>query len=157
MEATRSGRFVAVAQWVMAVLLPAFFFIGRGLVGADLGWLTVLSVIYGPIVIVLMLIPPLVTRLDRDVRELRCVRQPYVVASWALWVSILVASLTVPDAADGGPFDTALTAWTGGRIDDQASAAVFAVAGIGALIAYAAQLAFAVSGALRSRKAPAAV
>jgi hypothetical protein len=34
-----TGRFVFYAQWPVAVFLPVFFFVGRGNVGAEVGWL----------------------------------------------------------------------------------------------------------------------
>ena len=114
MRIARSGRFVFVAQWVAAVLLPVFFFIGRGLVGAQLGWLSVLGVVYGLFAIAILMVPPIMTLFDRTVRRSKTTRFGYDIASFALWSRrILVASLTVPDAGDGGHLDSALTAWTG--------------------------------------------
>ena len=153
MQISGSGRFVYVAQWVLAVLLPVFFFIGRGLVGGELGWLSVVGIFLGLIMIAALLIPPVITRFDREVREQRSTRVAYSVASWALWVALLVGALSVPDEADGGALDTALTTWTGGAIDDAASGVIFAVAGVAMLVAYLGQLALAIAGAVRSRSA----
>lgn len=61
MRIARSGRFVFVAQWVMIVLLPLVFFLGRGLVGAGVGWLAVLGVVYGIVVIIVLAVPPVFT------------------------------------------------------------------------------------------------
>ena len=47
MQFASSGRIVVIAQWVLAVLLPAFVFLGRGFVGAELGWMAVIGVVYG--------------------------------------------------------------------------------------------------------------
>lgn len=151
MRITGAGRFVYVAQWVLAVLLPAFFFVGRGLVGAELGWLSVVGLIFGVLMILALLIPPIITRLDRDVRQQRATRSGYVVASWVLWAALIIGGLSVPDEADGGALDTALTSWTAGAIDDAASRAIFAVSGIVMLVAYLAQLGLAIAGAARSR------
>ena len=56
MRAEGGGRATFVAQWVLAVLLPAFVVVGRGLVGAELGWMAVIGLVvyllptnlYGP-------------------------------------------------------------------------------------------------------------
>ena len=85
--AVRSGRFVFVAQWVFAVLLPIFFFIGRGVVGAQLGWLSVLGVIYGFFVIVLLLVPPMMTLFDRTVRRQKRTRWGYALSTIVLWAA----------------------------------------------------------------------
>ncbi len=97
--------------------------------------------------------PPIITLRDREVRARKATRSGYVVASWVLWVAILVGALSVPDEADGGALDTALTSWTAGAIDDAASRAVFAVAGVAMLVAYLVQLGLAIAGAVRSRSA----
>ncbi len=116
MRIARSGRFVFVAQWVMIVLLPLFFFLGRGLVGAGMGWLAVLGVVYGIVVIIVLAVPPVMTLFDRTVRRGKATRLGYDISSFVLWAAFVLAALTVPDAADGPPLDSALTAWTGGAI-----------------------------------------
>lgn len=47
MQIVESGRWVRIAQWVLAVLLPVFVVVGRGLVGAELGWMAVVGIVYG--------------------------------------------------------------------------------------------------------------
>ena len=74
MHIARSGRFVFVAQWVAAVLLPVFFFLGRGLVGAELGWMAIIGVVYGLLVVVVLLLPPVMTLFDRTVRRGKATR-----------------------------------------------------------------------------------
>ena len=88
---------------------------------ASCGWLSVVGIFLGLIMIAALLIPPVITRFDREVREQRSTRVAYGVASWALWIALLVGALSVPDEADGGALDTALTTWTDGAIDDAAS------------------------------------
>ena len=100
-----------------------------------------------------LLVPPIITLLDREVRERKATRIGYVLSSWVLWVALLVGALSVPDEADGGSLDTALTSWTGGAIDAAASGAIFAVAGVAMLLAYLAQFALAIAGAVASRAA----
>lgn len=59
---------------------------------------------------------------------------------------------SVLDATDGLTLDSALRAWTGGRIDAAASQKVFAAAAIGAGISYIAQLSLAVADTVTSRR-----
>lgn len=153
MNLSRSGRFVFVAQWVFAVLLPVFFFIGRGFVGAEMGWLAVIGVVYGLVVIVVLLLPPVLTLCDREVRRARRTRTAYDVASWVLWAAFVVAALTVPDAGDGGHLDTALTTWTGGAVDDAASTAIYSATAWVIGLAYLATFVIALVGIARVRKA----
>lgn len=152
MRIARSGRFVFVAQWVAAVLLPVFFFLGRGLVGAQLGWLSVVGFVYGLFVIAVLLVPPIMTLFDRTVRRGKATRIGYDVSSFVLWAAFVLAALTVPDAADGPPLDSALTVWTGGAISQDASAVICAVAGVVVGLAYLAVLVFAIVGIARWRR-----
>ena len=149
--AARSGRFVFVAQWVFAVLLPIFFFIGRGLVGAQLGWLSVLGVIYGFFVIVLLLVPPIMTLFDRTVRRQKRTRWGYALSTIVLWAALTIAALAVPDAGDGPPLDAALTVWTGGAISQDAAGSIFAVFAIITALAFVTAFSFALAGIVRWR------
>jgi len=152
MRIARSGRFVFIAQWVAAVALPVFFFLGRGLVGAQLGWLSVIGVVYGLFVVAILLVPPIMTLLDRTVRREKETRFGYDIASFVLWAAFLVASLTVPDSGDGGHLDSALTAWTGGAISYETSEAIFTVAASIIGLAYLAAVVFAIIGIARWRR-----
>lgn len=153
MQITGSGRFVFVAQWVAAVLLPIWFFLGRGLVGAELGWLAVLGfAVYGIFTILILLVPPVITLFDREVRRGKATRSGYSIATWVLWVAILLAALVVPDQADGGPMDSALTRWTGGGISQGASEVIFTVLSAAIGLAYLAALVLAIIGITRSRR-----
>lgn len=152
MRIARSGRFVFVAQWVMVVLLPLFFFLGRGLVGAGMGWLAVLGVVYGIVVIIVLALPPVLTLMDRTVRRGKATRFGYDISSFMLWAAFVLAALTVPDAGDGPPLDPALTVWTGGAITPQTAEVIFAVAATGIGLAYLATLVFAIIGVVRWRR-----
>jgi len=152
MHIARSGRFVFIAQWVAAVLLPVFFFLGRGLVGAELGWMSLLGVVYGLLVIVVLVLPPVMTLFDRTVRRGKATRFGYDVASFVLWGAFIIASLTVPDSGDSGHLDSALTSWTGGAITYEASATIFNIAAFVIGLAYLATLVLAVIGITRWRR-----
>ena len=133
--------------------LPLWFFLGRGLVGAELGWLSVLgAVAYGIVTILLLLVPPLVSLGDGEVRARKAERSGYSIASGVLWIAILLAALVVPDAADGGDLDSALTTWTGGAITHDGSRVIFSVLAAVIALAYLAALGLAIAGVTRSRR-----
>lgn len=146
-----SGRFVFVAQWVAAVLLPAFVFLGRGLVGAEIGWLSVFGLVYGPIVLLVLLMPPILTLFDREARRARATRVAYDVASAILWLALLVVGLTIPDAGDGGELNTVFMTWFG--MPASTSTVFFAVAGTVAALAWLAAVVLAIMGVARGREA----
>ena len=150
MRIARSGRFVFVAQWVAAVLLPVVFFLGRGLVGAELGWMAVLGVVYGILAVVVMLLPPVMTLFDRTVRRGRATRFGYDIASFVLWAAFIVAALTVPDSGDSGHLDSALTTWTG--VSYETSQAIFTVAAAVIGLAYLATVVLGIIGITRWRR-----
>lgn len=152
MQLATTGRFVFIAQWVAAFVLPAFFFVGRAFVGAEAGWLVVLGVVYGLFLILFLLLPPLLTVFDRDVRAAKRTRRGYDVASFVLWGAIVLAALTVPDAGDGPPLDSAVTTWTAGAISQEASGVIFSVVGVVWIIAYLATIVLAIGGIVVSRR-----
>ncbi|SFR86434.1 hypothetical protein SAMN04487846_0071 [Microbacterium sp. cf046] len=152
MHIARSGRFVFVAQWVAAALLPVFFFLGRGLVGAQLGWMGIIGFVYGLFVVAILLVPPIMTLFDRTVRRGKATRFAYDIASFVLWAAFLLASLTVPDSGDSGHLDSALTTWTGGGITYETSQAIFTVAAIAIGLAYLATVVLAIIGIARWRR-----
>ncbi|MFE1646547.1 hypothetical protein ACFM35_13290 [Microbacterium sp. P01] len=149
--AARSGRFVFVAQWILAVLLPVFFFLGRGFVGAELGWLTVFGIVYGFFVVVVLLAPPVMTLFDRTVRQQKRTRWGYGFSTIVLWVALALAALVVPDAGDGPPLDSALTVWTGGAVSQESAGTIFAVLSVAIGLAYLVAFGFAVAGIVRWR------
>lgn len=152
MQLARSGRFVFVAQWVAAVLLPVFLFIGRGFLGAELGWMAIIGIVYGAAVIALMLVPPILTLFDREGRRLRRTRGAYDIATFVLWAAFVVAAISVPDSNDSGHLDSAATTWTGGAIDYEASTSIFTAAAVVAGLAYLAILGLAIAGIVRGRR-----
>jgi len=145
-----SGRFVFVAQWVLAVLLPIVFFIGRGWVGAEVGWLGLVGIVYGIFTILILLVPPLLTLFDPEARKKRSTRLGYDVATILLWLTILVGALTVPDSGDSGHLDSALTTWTG--IPYETSEAIFYATAVVLGIAYLVAFVLAVVGIVRGRR-----
>jgi hypothetical protein len=151
MQITGAGRFVFIAQWVAAVVLPVWFFIGRGLVGAEVGWLFLGLLVYGIFVVVVLLVPPVITLFDREVRRAKSTRTGYSAASWVLWVAAILAAFVVPDQADGPPLDPAVTVWTGGAVSQQASEVIFLVLSGIIGLAYLAVFVLAILGVLRSR------
>lgn len=153
MQITGAGRFVFIAQWVAAVVLPVWFAFGRELVGADVGWLLFALLIYGIVVVFVLLVPPIITLFDREVRRAKSTRRGYSIASWVLWVAIILAAFVVPDQADGPPLDSALTNWTGGAISQQASDAIFLVLSGVIGLAYLAVFVLAIAGIMRSASA----
>jgi len=150
MRIARSGRFVFVAQWVAAVLLPVFFFLGRGLVGAQLGWLSVLGVVYGLFVVAILMVPPIMTLFDRTVRRGKATRFAYDIASFVLWGAFVLAALTVPDSGDGGHLDSAVTTWTG--MSYETSEAIFTGAGFVIGLAYLTTIVLGIIGITRWRR-----
>ena len=144
-----TGRFVYYAQWPVAVFLPVLFFIGRGNLGAGVGWLGFFGLVYGLAVIALLLVPPALTLFDREVRRGRATRLYYDIPSAVLWLGFVLGALTVPDAGDSGPLDTVLMAWFG--ITAETSAALFAIAAGLIGLAYLATLVVAVMGIARGR------
>ena len=156
MQIAGSGRFVFIAQWVAAVVLPAFFFIGREFIGGKVGWLGVIGIVYGVVIILFLLIPPILTLFDRDVRKAKATRRAYDIASFVLWGGFLLGGISVPDAGDSGHLPTAITTWTGGAIGDEASTVIFTVAAAIILLAYLAVFVIAIVGIVRSRRTVAA-
>ncbi|MGZ0712371.1 hypothetical protein ACWPKO_28945 (plasmid) [Coraliomargarita sp. W4R53] len=152
MKIARSGRFVFVAQWVAVIVLPGFFFIGRGLLGAEIGWMGVLGIVYGIPVVLLLLVPPLVALFDRDVRQARATRFAYDVSTFAMWSGFFIGGITMPDGGDVGPLDTALTVWTSGGVSYESSSAVFAVTLWAIGLSYLAAVASSVVGIVYSRR-----
>lgn len=148
MQIEGTGRFVFFAQWVTALFLPVFFFLGRGFVGAEIGWLAFIGIVYGLIVIAVLLVPPVLTLFDRDVRRARATRLFYDIASALLWLGFVVAGLTVPDAGDSGPLDTAFMTWWG--ISAETSAAIFAIAAGLIGLSYLATFVIAIAGIVRN-------
>ncbi|WP_396656186.1 hypothetical protein [Microbacterium sp.] len=151
MQITGAGRVVFIAQWIAAVVLPIWFFLGRGLVGAQLGSLWLAALVYGIFVAVVLAVPPVLTLFDSEVRTARSTRTAYSVVSWVLWIAALAAALVVPDQSEGEPLDPALTVWTGGAISASTSEIVFIVLSAVIGLAYLTVFILAIAGVSRSR------
>lgn len=151
MQLAQAGRTVFIAQWVLAVFLPVFVFIGRGFVGAQLGWMSVIGIVYGVFLIIALLVPPIIALFDAEARRARSVRQSYSLASAVLWLGLVMVGLTIPDAGDSGNLETALTAWFG--ISYESSVVIFAISAAAALLAWLVAIATAIAGIVRSRRA----
>ena len=153
MHIARSGRFVFVAQWVTIVLLPVFFFLGRGLVGAELGWLAVLGVVYG-------LVDDHRARAAAGHDAVRPDGAPRQGDPVRVRHLELRAVGRLPPRRAHRPRSRrqratstpALTAWTGGAITQETSEAIFTVAAAVIGLAYLATLVFAIIGIARWRR-----
>lgn len=152
MQIVSSGRFVYYAQWIAAVALPVFIVVGRLLVGSYGGWLTVIGWIFAIPLIVLMLVPPILARWDTAARQAKSARAAYVVASWVLWIGLLIVGVTVTDQADSSESGSALTAWTGGDVSPEVSMGIAGVVLVVAMIALIAQFIVAIAGIRHSRQ-----
>lgn len=151
MQLAPRGRFVFVAQWVLAVLLPVFVFVGRWLVGAELGWMAVIGVaVFGVPTIVILLLPPIVALLDRPARIARSVRAPYALATGVLWGALVVGGITIPDSGDSGHLVSALSRWTG--LPYETSEQIFYVAFVVSVLAWLGAMTAAIAGAVSSRR-----
>lgn len=144
-------HWVNVWQWILAVALPAFVIIGRGLLGAELGWMAVVGiVVYAAPTILALLLPPVLTRFDRQAREAKAVRQAYALACFVLWGGLVLAGLTIPDSGDSGHLRSVVSRWFG--VSYEVSEILFYIALMAAVIAWAISLAVAASGIAVSRR-----
>lgn len=151
MQIAARYRWVAAWQWVFAIVLPAFVLVGRRLLGAELGWMAVIGiVVYALPTVLALLLPPVLTRFDRQARAAHTVRRTYAIAGFVMWGSLVLAGLSIPDSGDNGELPSVLARWFG--LSHQASTVVFSVALMAAVIAWAITLAVAVSGIALSRK-----
>lgn len=144
-------RWVNVWQWVLAIALPAFVLMGRALLGAELGWTAVIGlVVYAAPTILALLLPPVLTRFDRQARQAKGVRRTYAIACFVLWGGLVLAGLTIPDAGDSGHLRSVVSRWF--QVSYEVSEILFYIALMVAVIAWAISLAVAGSGVAVSRK-----
>lgn len=154
MQIAVEHRWVVVWQWVFALVLPAFVLVGRTLLGAELGWMAVVGlVVYAAPTVLALLLPPLLTRFDRQAREARTVRRTYALASYAMWGGLLLAGLTIPDSGDSGHLPSVVSRWFG--VSYETSEVLFYVALMAVVISWALALAVAGSAVVVSRRQPA--
>lgn len=109
----RLNRLAYYGQWPAALILPLMYVIGRVWIGAGAGWTIVVGLILGPLVALLLLIPPVLTVLDPSTRAARATRDGYTGATFLLWILGFLSVVTKSDQADGAKEDSALSAWTG--------------------------------------------
>lgn len=147
---TRPGRFVWMMQWWAPVILPFWVLLGRGFVGAGLGFVGIFGfVAIGVPSLIVLYIPALITLGDNDVRIARKTRFAYSIGACLLWGILLVTGLFVPDSSDGGPMPSAVMTWTSGGIAIDQSLIIMTV-GIGvAAAADVAVIGLAVAGCSR--------
>jgi hypothetical protein len=146
-----SGRFVRVFQWIAPVLLPVLVVFGRGLLGAPMGWMTLVGMIAGPVVIIAMYVAPIIVLFDRDAKAARSTRLLYNVASWVTWGALLGMTFTIVDGGDSPPFGSVLSTW--GWMSSEVSSNIFVVALSVAVIGWLGTLAAAIAGVVQSRSA----
>ncbi|WP_144793467.1 hypothetical protein [Microbacterium paludicola] len=144
-----TNRFVRVFQWIAPVLLTGFVVFGRGLLGAPLGWMAAIGLFLGPVVALLMYIPPVVFVFDRVAAAARKSRLAYDITSYVLWASLIVMGLTLQDGGDDGVYGSVLSEW--GVLGDDATVLAFAVAMMIASVAWLATLAAAITSVTLSR------
>jgi len=150
MQFASSGRIVVIAQWVLAVLLPAFVFLGRGFVGAELGWMAIIGIVYGWILIPLLMVPPVITLFDTAARQAGTIRELYAIFSALLWFGLLLAGVSIPDSGDSGHLSSAVSTWTGASYEFSSS---LFTAGAGvAVLAWIAAIVVAVRGVQLGRR-----
>lgn len=152
MRYTRSGRFVFIAQWFAAVLLPLFLFVGRGLLGVELGWMALVGIVYSIYIIPAMYLPPILTLFDRETRARGFVRLGYAISCWVMWGAILVASLSIPDASDGPSLPSFLSLVFGLSEDDSAAVSGSAIIVVG--LSWLAAIVTAIMGIVVGRRMP---
>ena len=150
MQLAPSGRFVFVAQWVLAVVLPLFLFLGRAALGAPLGWTAVLGAGFGALITVLLLVPPVLALFDPVAREARSVRSRYALVTIVMWVGLVVAALAIPDADDAGELPSVLGVWFG--VPGAGSVIVFGIAAGVAMLAWIAAVVTAIHGIVAGRR-----
>ncbi|WP_424466785.1 hypothetical protein [Pseudoclavibacter helvolus] len=146
----RSGRVIAVLQWFLAVVMPFFAVFGRLLFTGDLGWLGLFGVVFSPIAAIFLIVPPILTRFDREATRRRGVRTAYVWGTVTTWVALFAIALTAPDSGGTRPMLAPLQLLTGMSPDATTivTLGLGAVAGAGWLLA----VGVAIAGIARSRR-----
>lgn len=151
MTFTPFGRFVFIAQWVMVVVLPWWIIGGRILLGVELGWMGVVGVFYSPVLLLGLLLPPIVSLFDSEVRSKKSERTSYSYAMLVAWLGVFFAAFALPDATDDGAVPSAFMKWFGiGELTSTNIAwGLLILAGLAAIAA----IVFAIKGITKSRQA----
>lgn len=150
-----TNRFVRIFQWIAPVLLPAFILVGRGLLGAPLGWMLVIGVVLAPLATIAMYVPPVVFVFDREAAAARKSRLWYDVANYVLWSALIVVGLSLQDGGDTGDYGSVLSTW--GVLDHGGAEVVFVIALIVSVLAWVGVLVAAIMAVVLSRRGSAAV
>jgi hypothetical protein len=154
MTLTPFGRFVFVAQWIMALALPIWVLGGRGILGVELGWMGVVGLFYAPIAIIALLAPAFTSLFDVEVRKTKTSRAGYSIAMTAGWAAMFLMGFVLPDANDDRALPSAFSKWFG--IDEQVSSMLTTVCFFAAVAALLTALVLAIIGVQHSRKTAAA-
>ena len=152
MQLAPGGRGVAVAQWFLAVLLPVWMVIGRAILGAQLGWMVVLGILWGPVLVVLLLVPPIVTLFDAAARRAGGVRQAYAVSMYVVWGALFLSGFAIVDADDAALGSSLVTQWT--ALSEDVSDVLFLVLLGVALLGWVAAIVAAALGIAAARREP---
>lgn len=152
MQRSLSGRIVFIVQWIAPVVLTFFLFWGRAFVGAELGWMSVVGVVFAVLMLIALYIAPVLTVFDRDVRPTATARASYTFVNYLLWGGLFVMAITIPDAADGPPLPGALTVWTRGGVGIEMSSFLFTLAFVFTAIMWVTTITLAILGIVRSRR-----
>lgn len=150
MRISRSGRFVFVAQWFLALVLWIWVVLGRGLLGVEMGWMALAGVVYSVVVVPALYIPPVLSLFDREVRAGATARSGYAVSSIVMWIALFVLGFVLPDAGDGGALPSFVSQAFG--VSEEISAALCAVCAGAFLVGLLGAVAWAVAGIVRSSR-----
>lgn len=144
------NKLVYYGQWVAALVIPFFYVIGRVWLGAGGGWLIVLGVVLGPLMALLLLIPPVLTVMDPATRAAGATGHLYSLWTLVLWGLGVLMVLTKSDQADGPKEESALSHWTGMSLST--SDALNTVFTIGFWLVWVVLLAIAVRALIAGRR-----
>lgn len=120
-----TNRFVRVFQWIAPVLLPAFVVLGRGLLGAPLGWMAAIGIFVAPIMTIAMYASAIVFIFDKDAAAAKTGRLAYDVSNYVLWAALIAMGFTIQDGGDIGEYGSVLSTW--GVISNDATVIIFPV------------------------------
>lgn len=110
----RRGRAWRRLLWLAPLLLYVFFVFGRVLLGGQVGWMSVIAVLWAPIILPSIFAAALINLGDRPARRARSVRKAVAGTGIVWWLLALVYCFVVPDGGDNDPWSSAFSEWTGG-------------------------------------------
>lgn len=152
-ERTAAGAVAFWGGWAAIVVVPLYLVVGRALLGSDLGWLSVIVVVFSWIVVPALVLLPALTLFDPPVRRSRSARTVYSYASFTLWTGVFIFGIAIVDnSSDGGGAQSALMRWTRGAISADVSQSIADNAAWILTLAYLVTLAAAVLGIVQARR-----